>query len=125
MKVRMKGNSLRLRIPRSELKKLVQDGRIEESIWLGPEENARQTWAIEHSSSVNAASIRFAPPEIAVCFPSDQIVSWAGGDEVGIYASLDLGPHGSLELTVEKDFACLHGSVEENQDTFPNPLAIA
>lgn len=125
MKVRMKGNSLRLRIPRSELDKLVRDGRIEETIWLAPEENGRQTWAMEHSTSVKSASLRFAPPEIAAVFPTSEVERWAGGEEVGIYASIDLGPRGVLELIVEKDFACMHGSAEENRDAFPNPHAHA
>lgn len=121
MKVRIKGNSLRLRIPRSEVDQLVSRGRVEETIWLGPEESARQTWVLEHSASIRSAAIRLAPPEIALGFPSSEVERWAAGDEVGIYTSIDLGARGSLEVTVEKDFACIHGSDEENRDAFPNP----
>jgi Family of unknown function (DUF7009) len=125
VKVRIKGNSLRLRIPRSELEKLVRHGRIEETISFGPDEGARQIWALEHSASLNAATVRFAPPEIAVAFPSSEVERWAPGEEVGIYASIDLGSNGTLDLIVEKDFACLHGSADENRDAFPNPYAAA
>lgn len=124
MKVRMKGNTLRLRVPRSEVEQLVHHGRVAETIWLGAEESARQTWALEHSTEVTGATVSFAPPEIAVRFPSDQIERWAAGEEVGIYASINLGARGSLELIVEKDFACLHGSTDENRDAFPNPHAM-
>jgi hypothetical protein len=125
MKVRMKGNSLRLRIPRSELDRLARDGRIEETIWFASVENGCQTWALEHSADVRSATVRFAPPEIAIVFPSGEVERWARGDEVGIYATLDLGARGSLDLIVEKDFTCLHGSAEENRDAFPNPHAVA
>lgn len=121
MKVRIKGNSLRLRIPRSELDKFVRLGRIEETVCFGTAEYERQTWALEHSSDTRAATVRFAPPEIAAVFPSAQVKQWAASEEVGIYATVDLGKRGSLEVIVEKDFACIHGSAEENQDAFPNP----
>jgi hypothetical protein len=126
VKVRIKGNSLRLRIPRSDLVRLVREGRIEESISFGPQEDARQIWALEHSAETHAAEIRFVPPEIAVAFPSAQVEQWAAGEEAGIYATIDLGSRGSLEILVEKDFACIHGTAEENRDAFPNPhLAVS
>ena len=34
-----------------------------------------------------------------------------------------MGPAGSLEVVVEKDFACLDRSDEGNSDNFANPLA--
>ena len=41
--------------------------------------------------------------------------------EVGVYTTLDMGSAGSLEVAVEKDFACLDRSDEDNCDTFANP----
>jgi hypothetical protein len=29
----------------------------------------------------------------------------------------------SLQILIEKDFACIDGTDQENADTFPNPLA--
>ena len=43
--------------------------------------------------------------------------------DVGIAEEISLGPLGSLFLLVEKDFACLDRSDEDNQDTFANPHA--
>ena len=37
MKLRIKGNSLRFRVTQSELAKLVELGRVEETIYFGPE----------------------------------------------------------------------------------------
>jgi hypothetical protein len=43
--------------------------------------------------------------------------------EVGIYATVNLGHTGSLDVMIEKDFACLDRSDAENVDTFTNPNA--
>jgi hypothetical protein len=48
--------------------------------------------------------------------------AWSEESQIGIYATLPIGPAGSLEIAVEKDFACLDGRDEDNQDTFANPL---
>ena len=37
--------------------------------------------------------------------------------------TLDMGSAGSLEVVVEKDFACLDRSDEDNSDSFANPHA--
>lgn len=121
MKLRIKGNSLRLRIARPELDRLISDGRIEETISFGPGERSGLTYSLEHTATASAPTVRFSPPSLEVLIPTPQAQKWSLGDDVGIYATIDLGPRGALELIVEKDFACIHGSDEENRDAFPNP----
>jgi len=65
--------------------------------------------------------LRYERSEIAVLLPREEAKSWAATDQVGIYATIDVGPHGRLDVIVEKDFACLDLSDSENADTFPNP----
>ena len=55
-----------------------------------------------------------------IVLPKKEAATWAESNQVGIYASVDLGPHGTLDLIVEKDFACLDLSDADNLDTFPN-----
>jgi hypothetical protein len=123
MKLRIKGNSLRLRVTRSELGRLIRTGRIEETTWFGIGPGCRLTYALEVSDGGNGVSLRCASPEIAVLLPSGEASTWRNSDQVGIYASVDLGLRGFLEVVVEKDFACLDRNDEDNFDTFPNPLA--
>lgn len=124
MKLRMKGNSLRLRVTRSDLEKLRNNARVEETTWLGPDQQSRLTYALEHNAQVRSTALRFTPPVISAVIPTAEFERWVGSDDqVGIYATIDLGPRGSLELIIEKDFACLHGTDAENQDAFPNPHA--
>ena len=60
--------------------------------------------------------------KLSVIVGSEQLRIWSAEDQVGIYATLDLSSFGSLAISVEKDFACLDGSDENNRDTFVNPL---
>jgi hypothetical protein len=55
--------------------------------------------------------------------PAEMARNWAETDAVGISGEVDLGVRGVLSVLVEKDFACLDQSAENNEDTFPNPLA--
>ncbi len=121
MKLRIKGNSLRLRVTRSELEMLLQTGRIEDSICFTEDGQSRLTYALEHGPFVDEVTLQFTPPEISVILPSVQAKTWGNSDQTGIYATVTLGSRGLLEIAVEKDFACLDRSDSDNSDSFPNP----
>jgi hypothetical protein len=123
MKLRIKGNSLRLRVTRSELTRLIDTAHIEETVYFGSSEGSRLTYVLEHEPNLTGATIRYQPPEVLVVLPKSEATAWAKSGLVGIYATVDLGPVGSLDLIVEKDFACLDLSDADNLDTFPNPNA--
>jgi len=123
MKLRIKANSLRLRLTRSELMKLIDTGHIEETIYFSSDEQSRLTYALQHEPDLISATLRYQPREVVVVLPTEQATTWAKSIEVGIYATVDLGSFGALDLIVEKDFACLDLSDAANLDTFPNPNA--
>jgi len=60
---------------------------------------------------------------VAILIPADQAHAWGEIDQVGIAEDISLGNLGSLALLIEKDFACLDRSEEDNEDAFPNPNA--
>lgn len=123
MKLRIKGNSIRLRVSRSELERFLSGSRIEETIHFAPEANARFTYALESASQAASVAVRYQPQEVTVVLSQDQARIWSAESEVGVYTSVEIGSAGSLEVIVEKDFACLDRSDEENSDTFANPHA--
>jgi hypothetical protein len=123
MKLRIKGNSLRLRVSRSELAQFQAGGRIEETIRFTAAPEATLTYALESALSSSPVSVRYGSREVTVILSQDRARIWGAEDEVGVYTTLDMGPAGSLEVVVEKDFACLDRSDEDNSDTFSNPLA--
>jgi hypothetical protein len=120
MKLRIKGNSLRLRVSPSEMEQLLNSGRVEETIYFGAEEGARLTYALEHCAHAEAMTVVYRPQEVTVLVSSREARTWAEGNNVGLYGAACSG-HGPLELAIEKDFACLDKEGAENTDTFPNP----
>jgi hypothetical protein len=54
--------------------------------------------------------------EVVIALPKSTASEWAESDQVGIYAAVE----GTLNLIVEKDFACLDLSDADNADTLPN-----
>ena len=123
MKLRIKGNSLRLRVSRSELARFQAGGRIEETIHFTAAPEATLTYALESALKPSPMTVRYGSREVTVVLSKDRARIWGAEDEVGVYTTLDLGSAVSLEVAVEKDFACLDRSDEDNSDTFANPLA--
>jgi hypothetical protein len=120
MKLRIKGDSLRLRVGPTEVQRLIGTGRVEETIHFAPE--VHLTYALEHSETAAYISVVRSPNEVAVVVPTRIAQAWAHSDDVGIYGALPNGS-GSLEFAIEKDFACLDESHAGNHDTYPNPKA--
>jgi hypothetical protein len=123
MKLRIKGNSLRLRVSRSEVARLLKRDRLEETIHFAAQANAKLTYALEQTASISAPTIRYTQNTVTVLIPADQANSWCVNDQVGIAENLSVGSFGFLNLLIEKDFACLDRSDEDNEDTFANPNA--
>ena len=121
MKLRIKGNSLRLRVSRSELARFQAGGRIEETIHFTAAPEANLTYALESASEPLPVTVRYGSREVTVILSEDRARIWEAQSEIGVYTTLDMGSAGSLEVAVEKDFACLDGSDEDNSDTFANP----
>jgi hypothetical protein len=120
MKLRFNGNSLRLRVTPSEIARLINTGRIEETIYMGVEESQRLTYALECAPQSPPMLLRHGAREIAVIVSSDNARRWASTQDVGLYGAVPTS-NGTLELAIEKDFACLDKSDEENADRFLNP----
>jgi hypothetical protein len=120
MKLRIKGNSMRLRVSPSEMKRLLSDGRIEEIIRFGSEPDAKLTYALEQAASKEEITVSYRPHEVVVVLSTENARSWAEGEQVGIYGTIDVGSGDQLSVVVEKDFACLDRN-EGNEDTFANP----
>jgi hypothetical protein len=121
MKLRIKDNTLRLRVSRSDLALLIQNGCVESTIYFTGNAEDKWTYAIEMRSDIDSATIRYRPTEVLVLVPDEDAKTWAGSNGVGIYASCQLDRGQKLEILVEKDFACLDLSDADNEDTFPNP----
>ncbi|HUF03519.1 MAG TPA: hypothetical protein VMM38_05020 [Aridibacter sp.] len=116
MKLRIRGNSVRLRLLRSEVGRLASVGEVSESVDFG---GSQFTFKIEAGTVQIGAS--FAGGTITVTVPESEIREWAESeDKIGIEADSD-----GLEILIEKDFACpTRKDDPDNLDAFANPEAV-
>jgi hypothetical protein len=115
MKLRIHEGSLRLRLSQSEVARLGEGGRVEESIEFAP--GSGLLYAIE-TGPASAVTATFDNANIRVVVPKPVAKRWIESDQTGIEAST-----GTLKVLIEKDFQCLHREAEAGEDSFPNPLA--
>ena len=119
MKLRIRGNSVRIRVTRSEVARLSEGERVEQATQFSP--TARLRSSVEPSSRVGAPVAELSDSSIRVLLPQGQVRAWANSDQVTIDAMQDAGEGTLLQILVEKDFQCIHSRSEESADAFPNP----
>jgi hypothetical protein len=122
MKLRIKGNSIRLRVSRSDLANLAECGAIQDEVHFSGRPRDAWIYSIVRSQALSVPTVEFEERQVRVVIGNEDVRRWLSTEEVGIYFSLGIGVNGMLEVALEKDFACLDRSDEENSDTFPNPL---
>ena len=85
--------------------------------------DARFGYRLETDPVLAAPAARYEHGTMRIAWPQSEAVAWARSEVVGLKASCAI-PGGTLELVVEKDFACLaprEGS--DDVDSFPHPGA--
>jgi hypothetical protein len=120
MKLRIKGNSIRLRLTKSDLDRFAKEAYLEEKTEFG---NNTFTCALQISSSLQELAADYTDNKITVYMPKPYAEKWEATNEVG-YSNKQVFPQGKeLFILVEKDFKCIDGEVQEDQsDNFDNPL---
>lgn len=122
MKIRMSGNSIRLRLSQSEVTRFFEQGEVGEVVRFG--ENAALTYALRRETTPEIRA-GFANDCITVYVPTDMGNTWATSEqEVGLehISRFATGEGGSLRILIEKDFKCLaERPGEDESDNFPNP----
>lgn len=115
MKLRIRHNSIRLRLTQTEVAQLRDAGVVEEHIEF--EQGQCLTYRIHSDPDRQTVSAEYRDGNILLTVPKPMVVAWANSSQVGMEAA------GPLRVMIEKDFKCLDpADPEDNVDTFPNPL---
>lgn len=123
MKLRMRGNSLRLRLTKNEVARIGKGGTVEETIDFGAlSQKLIYRLTVEHNiENLNAV---FDGGLITISIPRQQAEEWAQTDQTGIESEQSIGGDKSLRILVEKDFSCLEPRKgAEDADTFIHPFS--
>ena len=111
MKLRLKGNTLRLRLDQEDLTRFAAEGRVEATTKFGDDTVFR--YVLRASSQANGLTARATPGQIAVHVPAALADEWTQTDRVGLEAQQPVGEGQALRILVEKDLGCQHRSAHE------------
>lgn len=122
MKIRLKGNSLRLRLLRGEVAQFAATGQVIETIRFGATSAEQLTYALTIAADAQDIAARFDGQAITVNVPAQAAQEWAASNTVGLYAKQPLDATQTLQILIEKDFVCLDRPTDEdNKDAYPHP----
>jgi hypothetical protein len=121
MKLRIRGNSVRFRLSRSEMARLEESGMVEDSAEFGADSGLSYGLKI---GTAEGLEVSYGDDRISVLVPEAMLEVWAEPEEVSLSGEQSLPGGGTLAVLLEKDFACLAPrDGDDDTDTFPNPLA--
>ncbi|MDH3226855.1 MAG: hypothetical protein OEM67_07170 [Thermoleophilia bacterium] len=123
MKLRMHGDSLRLRLSPEEISQLATEGRLADAVHIGSGDLSALAYELISSADHRAVDVELGAGLISVYVPADEVADWTGTDRVGIEAVVANTTDG-LRVVLEKDWQCLTPRVGEDEaHLYPNPLA--
>lgn len=122
MKLRIRDNSIRLRLTQTEVDRLKREGLV--SAQTGFADGSVFGYSLESSPASVKPEASFSRSGIAVRVPESEVLAWSSSSQVSMSGSQQLDGGETLEILVEKDFACLAPRAgEDESDMFPNPSA--
>lgn len=121
MKLRIKGNSIRIRLSKSEVGYFGGTGYLAEKTEFGSSE---LVYALQSKSDISEITANFEGNTLTVNIPELLCKDWVETDKVGLENKLDIGMGKQLLILIEKDFVCLDNTLEDQSDNYPNPNAV-
>jgi hypothetical protein len=118
MKIRIKGNTVRFRLTKSDISTLIKTGELsDQTEFIG------STLIYKIASTANEAmSADMIGNVITLSVPENALSNWASTNKVSLEGNMSLKNNSSLYLLLEKDFKCMDGDVNVDQsDFFENP----
>ena len=119
MKLRILGNSVRLRVSQAEMSRIRAEGTVRQHVEFGPGRRLNYELRTVAGDRVGAS---FDDGCICVTLPRAVAERWQAPDEVSIRGEQELPGGERLKILVEKDFQCIAPREDEDQSgLFPNP----
>lgn len=121
MKLRVRNNSIRLRLTQTEVVQLRENGIVEEVIEFGLTPDKILIYSLA-SADVETICAQFENGKITISVPTTQALQWSESNQVGLENKQEIGDDKILKILIEKDFACAERrDGEDDKDAFPHP----
>jgi hypothetical protein len=125
MKLRLKGNSIRVRLDRRDIERLFDEGHVDDAVRFGP--GLAFSYAVEAGPAPRERPrVSYTDGRLTIQIDPVDVEEWLSGDRVGFDHLQDV-EEGVVRVLVEKDFACIDRPLGEEADdayAFPNPSAV-
>ena len=124
MKLRIKGDSIRLRLTQSEVKVIGEGGAVVETTHFQP--GVFFKYKLEASEETREIRTLYAENTLTLQLPWDVARQWTSTDMVSLKCEQPNGQASALFILVEKDFFCLkprEHQMEDESDMHVNPNA--
>lgn len=119
MKLRIKGNTVRLRLTQGEVRALGESGQVQDCTEFPG--GTALLYRVKSDDEIQEISITYKSNIIEVRVPVPLVAQWCTTEQVTLSATAVLTV-GTLEVVLEKDFACLTPRPgEDESDHFPHP----
>ncbi len=118
MKIRIKGNSIRLRLTKSDIELLGTKGIVEEKTNFP---GSVLTYQLINDNGISETEAHFGSNTISVLFPAPLSNLLCNTDAVSYENHQSLSNGQKLYILVEKDFKCLDNTLEDQSDNYEHP----
>lgn len=120
MKIRIKGNSIRIRLTKSEVNYFKEFKKIEDMTEFG---NATLRYGVQSTPEAKQFSSSLENNNLIFSLSENLADTWTTTSQVGLSAEMAVGNGRKLFLLLEKDFKCLDETNDDQSDNYENPLA--
>lgn len=118
MKIRIKGDSIRLRLTKTDVQNLKKYGIVEESTIIGAQEIFKYSLVLNQDIPSIAAEFRANKITVFLSQKETQILTET--NEITVEGFQNNGEDKGLFLLVEKDLQCLDTTSEDQSDMYEN-----
>jgi hypothetical protein len=120
VKLRIRDNSIRLRLTQTEVDKAKNEGLVRGRVQFSGSNSFE--YVFESSPATVKPEAHMSNNVLTVRIPRLDVQRWAESEQVSIESEQNLNDGDQLKILVEKDFVCLAPRAgEDESDMFPNP----
>jgi hypothetical protein len=118
MKLRIKGNSVRVRLSKTEVDQLASGSTLTDSTSFG---SASFGYSVKPVIAGESLTATYKNDMITLFVPHTLLKEWPTNSVVGFESMMQPENSGQLHLLLEKDFKCLDNTTEDQSGFFDNP----
>ena len=119
MKIRIKGNTIRIRLTKTEVNYFAIEGYLQEKTDFGKNSFV---YALKSTGTGENLFAEFSDGTMTMFIPLNLANEWTETEMVGYHNEMETGDGKKLFLLLEKDYKCLDTVSEDQSDQYENPL---